>query len=306
MFVTANIFQPLIDVFQSILLFFHNHVGFSWGFSIIALTILMRAILLPLTVKQFHSMQKMQRMQPQMKAIQARYKDDKQRQQQEIMKFYKENEINPLGSCLPLVAQIPVFISLFYMLRKNLRPDICPQTQHAYQVKYAAMHHITLAQAAGHTTPCGPNNGAGFLFIPDLTDKATGWVLIVLLLLYVGSQLASSLMMSSPMMDKQQRRLMMFLPLVFVVIVINFPAGLLVYWITTNLWTMGQQYTVRRLIGTPPPPVTAGGVGPPDDGGGGGRGGGAAATRAMAARHPGMIRVRTVRRTEATAAAYRD
>jgi YidC/Oxa1 family membrane protein insertase len=273
MFVIANIFQPLIDVFQSILLFFHNHVGFSWGFSIIALTILMRAILLPLTVKQFHSMQKMQRMQPQMKAIQARYKDDKQRQQQEIMKFYKENEINPLGSCLPLVAQIPVFISLFYMLRKNLRPDICPQTQHAYQVKYAAMHHITLAQAAGHTTPCGPNNGAGFLFIPDLTNKATGWVLIVLLLLYVGSQLASSLMMSSPMMDKQQRRLMMFLPLVFVVIVINFPAGLLVYWITTNLWTMGQQFTVRRLIGTPPPPVAAG-VGPPDDGGGGGRGGG--------------------------------
>ena len=174
MFVTANIFQPLIDVFQSILLFFHNHVGFSWGFSIIALTILMRAILLPLTVKQFHSMQKLQRMQPQMKAIQAKYKDDKQRQQQEIMKFYKENEINPLGSCLPLVAQIPVFISLFYMLRKNLRPDICPQTQHAYQIKYAAMHHITLAQAAGHTTPCGPNNGAGFLFIPDLTNKATG------------------------------------------------------------------------------------------------------------------------------------
>ncbi len=274
MFVTANIFQPLIDVFQSILLFFHNHVGFSWGFSIIALTILMRAILLPLTVKQFHSMQKMQRMQPQMKAIQARYKDDKQRQQQEIMKFYKENEINPLGSCLPLVAQIPVFITLFYMLRKNLRPDICPQTQHAYQIKYAAMHHITLAQAAGHTTPCGPNNGAGFLFIPDLTNKATGWVLIVLLLLYIGSQLASSLMMSSPMMDKQQRRLMMFLPLVFVVIVINFPAGLLVYWITTNLWTMGQQYTVRRLIGTPAPPVAVAGAGPPGDSPGGGRGGG--------------------------------
>jgi YidC/Oxa1 family membrane protein insertase len=274
MFVTANIFQPLIDVFQSILLFFHNHVGFSWGFSIIALTILMRAILLPLTVKQFHSMQKMQRMQPQMKAIQARYKDDKQRQQQEIMKFYKENEINPLGSCLPLVAQIPVFISLFYMLRKNLRPDICPQTQHAYQIKYAAMHHIPLAQAAGHTTPCGPNNGAGFLFIPDLTNKATGWVLIVLLLLYIGSQLASSLMMSSPMMDKQQRRLMMFLPLVFVVIVINFPAGLLVYWITTNLWTMGQQYTVRRMIGTPPPLPATAGAGPPGDGPGGGRGGG--------------------------------
>ena len=269
MSVVANIFQPLIDVFQSILLFFHNHVGLSWGLSIIALTVLMRAILLPLTVKQFHSMQKLQRMQPEMKAIQAKYKDDKQRQQQEIMKFYKENEINPLGSCLPLVAQLPVFISLFYMLRNNLRPDICPQTQHAYQLQYAAMHHVTLAEAAGHTTPCGPNNGAGFLFIPDLTDKATGWVLIVLLLLYVGTQLASSLMMSSPMMDKQQRNLMLLLPLVFVVIVINFPAGLIVYWITTNAWTMGQQYTIRRLIGTPAPAVAAVAAGPPGEGGGG-------------------------------------
>ncbi|HEY2657490.1 MAG TPA: YidC/Oxa1 family membrane protein insertase [Solirubrobacteraceae bacterium] len=274
MFVVANIFQPLIDVFESILLFFHNHVGLSWGFSIIALTILMRAILLPLTVKQFHSMQKLQRMQPQMKEIQAKYKDDKQRQQQEIMKFYKENEINPLGSCLPLVAQLPVFISLFYMLRQDLRKNICPQTQLHHQVQYAAAHHITVAQAAGQTVPCGPNNGAGFLFIPDLTNKATGWVLIVLLLLYVGTQLASSLMMSSPMMDKQQRNLMLLLPLVFVVIVINFPAGLLVYWITTNLWTMGQQYTVRRMIGTPTPPATAvAGAGPPGDGGGG-RGGG--------------------------------
>jgi YidC/Oxa1 family membrane protein insertase len=268
MFVAANIFQPLIDIFESVLQFFHNHVGLSWGLAIVALTILMRAILLPLTVKQFHSMQKMQHMQPQMKAIQAKYKDDKQRQQQEIMKFYKENEINPLGSCLPLVAQIPVFISLFYMLRQDLRKNICPDTQHAYQVKYAAAHHITVAQAAGHTTPCGPNNGAGFLFIPDLTNKATGWVLIVLLLLYVGTQLASSLMMSSPMMDKQQRRLMLFLPLVFVVIVINFPAGLIVYWITTNTWTMGQQYTIRRLIGPPAPPVATA-TGPPGDGGGG-------------------------------------
>ncbi len=207
--VTANIFQPLIDIFEAVLKFFHNHVGISWGFSIVLLTVVMRAILVPLTVKQFHSMQKMQQMQPQMKAIQAKYKDDKQRQQQEMMKFYKENEINPLGSCLPLVAQLPVFISLFYMLRQDLRKNICPDIQHAYQVKYAAAHHIPLAQAAGHTTPCGPHGGAGFLFIPDLTDKATGVVLVVLLLLYVGSQLASSLMMSSPMMDKTQRQLML-------------------------------------------------------------------------------------------------
>jgi YidC/Oxa1 family membrane protein insertase len=268
---TANIFQPLIDVFQQVLLFFHNHVGLSWGLSIIALTVLMRAILLPLTFKQFHSMQRMQRMQPQLKALQAKYKDDKQRQQQELMKFYKENQINPLGSCLPLVAQLPVFISLFYMLREDLRKNICPQVQTAFQKSYAATHHISLSAAAGQTTQCGPHGGAGFLFISDLTNKATGITLIVLLLLYVGTQLASSLMMSSPMMDQTQRRMMMILPLFFVVIVINFPAGLLVYWITTNLWTMGQQYVVRKLVGTPAPPVS--GPGGDDGGGSGGRGG---------------------------------
>ena len=275
MFVAANIFQPLIDVFEAVLKFFHNHVGISWGFSIVLLTIVMRAVLLPLTVKQFHSMQKLQLMQPQMKALQAKYKDDKQRQQQELMKFYKENQINPLSSCLPLAAQIPVFISLFYMLRQDLRKNICPSTQAHYWTQYAAQHHVSLHDAMAHTIPCGPNNGAGFLFIPDLTDKATGWVLIVLLLLYVGSQVASSLLMSSPMMDQTQRRLMLVLPLFFVVIVINFPAGLLVYWITTNFWTMGQQYTIKRLIGSPVPTPPAAGAGPPTDGDGrGGRGGG--------------------------------
>jgi YidC/Oxa1 family membrane protein insertase len=237
-------------------------------------------VLLPLTVKQFHSMQKMQVMQPQMKAIQAKYKDDKQRQQQELMKFYKENQINPLSSCLPLAAQIPVFISLFYMLRNSLRGDICPQVQAAFKAQYAAVHGV--AATAGHTTYCtNPqfahyyHGGAGFLFIPDLTNKATGWVLIVLLLLYVGSQVASSLLMSSPMMDPTQRKLMLVLPLFFVVIVINFPAGLLVYWITTNLWTMGQQYTVKRMIGPPAPAPAGSGAGPPTDGDGrGGPGGG--------------------------------
>jgi len=276
MLLSANIFQPLIDIFEAVLKFFHDNVGISWGFSIVLLTICMRAILLPLTVKQFHSMQKMQVMQPKLKEIQAKYKDDKQRQQQEMMKFYKENEINPLGSCLPLVAQLPVFISLFYMLRNSLRGDICPEVQVAYKASYAAAHGA--AAAAGHTTYCtNPayahyyHGGAGFLFIPDLTNNATGWVLIVLLLLYIGSQLASSLMMSSPMMDPTQRKLMLVLPLFFVVIVINFPAGLLVYWITTNFWTMGQQYTVRRLIGHPAPPAPETG---PSDGDGRGPGGG--------------------------------
>ena len=257
MLVTANIFQPLIDVFEAVLKFFHNNVGVGWGLSIVLLTIVVRAILLPLTVKQFHSMQKLQQLTPELKVIQNRYKDDKQRQQQEVMKFYKENEVNPFASCLPLVAQLPVFIGLFYMLRTSLRKDICSNIQHAYQAVHG--HSASVACGAGH--------GAGFLFIPDLTNKATGAVLVGLIVLYVGTQLASSLMSATPTMEKTQRQMMLFLPLIFVIFVINFPAGLIVYWITTNTWTMAQQYVIRKRIGTITP-VTSASSGPSGNGGG--------------------------------------
>jgi YidC/Oxa1 family membrane protein insertase len=253
MLVTATIFQPLVDVFEAILKFFHTSIGVPWGWSIVLLTIVVRAVLLPLTVKQFHSMQKLQRLTPELKRIQAKYKEDKQRQQQELMKLYQEHGVSPFGSCLPLVAQLPVFIGLYYMLRTSLRGDICPQIQ---------PHHIVNGHSVvntAHTVPCG-SHGAGFLFIPDLTNKATGGVLVALLILYVGTQLASSLMMSTPQMDKNQRRLMLLLPLVFVFIIIGFPAGVLVYWITTNLWTMGQQYFIKRRLG-PVTPITATGDG---------------------------------------------
>ena len=94
--------------------------------SIIALTILVRACLLPLTFKQFHSMQRLAHLQPEMKKVQERFKNDKERMNQEMMKFYRENKVNPFASCLPMVAQFPVFISLYYMLRIDLRYDICP------------------------------------------------------------------------------------------------------------------------------------------------------------------------------------
>ena len=272
MLLTANIFQPLIDVFESILIGIHNVIGGSWGWSIVLLTIFVRALLIPLTLKQFHSMQRLQRLQPELKAIQNKYKEDKQRQQQELMKFYKENQVNPLGSCLPLVAQLPVFISLFYMLRSSLRIDICPQTQRAAQHIAA---NIPISHT--HTVPCGPNNGAGFLFISDLTNKATGATLVVLIVLYVGTQLASSLMMSSPTMDKTQRQIMLIMPLFFVIFIINFPAGVIVYWVTTNTWTMAQQYVVKKRLGPMgPPAVATAGDGGPGSGGGGGppRGGG--------------------------------
>ena len=271
MFIDANIFQPLITVFEAVLRFFHNSGGISWGWSIVLLTVAVRALLIPLTFKQFHSMQKLQQLAPELKTIQNKYKDDKQRQQQEVMKFYKENEVNPFASCLPLVAQLPVFIGLYYMLRKNLRPDICPRIQAAFQHAYASAHNVSLHAAASQTTYCTnphfshvPHGNPGFLFISDLTNKATGATLVVLIVLYVGTQLASSLMMSSATMDKTQRQIMMLMPLFFVVLIISFPSGLIVYWITTNTWTILQQYIVRRSIGpmktATPAAATPGGV----------------------------------------------
>ena len=125
--VIANILQPLIDLFEAVLLFFHDNVGLSWGFAIIALTVIVRACLLPLTLKQFKSMQSLARHQPELKKLQDKYKGDRERMNAEMMKFYRENKINPLASCLPLLAQFPVFIALFYMLRTDLRHDICPE-----------------------------------------------------------------------------------------------------------------------------------------------------------------------------------
>jgi YidC/Oxa1 family membrane protein insertase len=261
MLLTANIFQPLIDVSEAVLKFFHNSWGVPWGWAIVLLTVVIRAVMLPLTVKQFRSMRQLQMHGPELKAIQQKYKADKQRQQQEVMKFYKENNVNPFGSCLPMVAQLPVFISLFYMLRQSLRRDICPAIQNVFEAKYEIAHHVSHAVAAGQTTACGAGHGANFLFISDLTAPGAGITLIVLLVLYVGTQLASSLVMQTPTMDKTQRMVMLGIPFIFVFIVIKFPAGVLVYWITTNAWTIGQQVIIKRGIGPVVPAAPAVGTG---------------------------------------------
>lgn len=240
--ITANILQPLVDVFETVLRFFHDTVGASWGLSIILLTIVVRALLLPLAVKQFRSMQALQKIAPELKKLQEKYKDDKQRLQQETMKFYQENKVNPFASCLPLAAQLPVFLSLYYMLRKDLRHDICPAINPA---------HVS------NPKPCGPSGDSAFWFIHDITDKATGGVLVALIVLYVGSQLVSSLLMMNATADKNQRYIMLFLPFLFVSFIFRFPAGLIMYWITTNIWTIGQQQFLRRVIGKGQMPMVA-------------------------------------------------
>ncbi len=272
MLILANViqdaFSPLISLFEAIMVFIHAHiVGGSWGLAIVGLTVLIRAILVPLTYRQLKSMQEMQRHMPEMQALKERYKDDKQRQQQEIMKFYQENKINPLASCLPLLMQLPVFVSLFYMLRTDLKKHICgPGMEAAYHAHHKAgetlskfIENETCSKVAPHV------HAAKFLFLPDITAKATGVSLVVLIVLYVGSQLASTLV-ATVSADPNQRRLMLLLPVVFVVILYRYPAGLLVYWITTNLWTVGQQLLIRRHMG-PAPAAPGKGFGA---GGGGG------------------------------------
>jgi YidC/Oxa1 family membrane protein insertase len=224
---TANILQPLIDIANAVLQFFHDDVGLSWGMSIIALTVVTRAVLLPLTYKQLKGMRALQALQPQLKEIQEKYKNDKQRMQQEMMRFYKENKVNPLASCFPLLAQLPIFITLFFLLRDELPDDILPGEE-------------------------------SFLFIDDLTAKAVGGELILLLVLYIGTQLISGLVMSVTA-DKSQRMLLFALPLIFVPFILSFPAGLILYWITTNFWTIGQQLVIQKVV-PPPAAATAGGA----------------------------------------------
>jgi YidC/Oxa1 family membrane protein insertase len=260
------VIQPLIDFFEAILKFFHDSVGLSWGFSIIVLTIIVRACLLPLTFKQFHSMQRLAHLQPEMKKLQERFKNDKERLNQEMMKFYRENKVNPFASCLPMVAQFPVFISLYYMLRTDLRRDICPEINGEGTANFA------------HPIPCGSTGESKFLFINDLTDKATGSTLIILIVLYVGTQLFSTLLMSTTT-DRTQRLIFLALPFVFVTFVIQFPAGLLVYWITTNTWTIVQQAIIRKRLGPLRPPGADTGAGLAGlFGGGGGSSGGSTTT----------------------------
>ncbi len=253
--VIEDAFSPLISAFEAIMVFIHDHlVGSSWGLAIVGLTVFVRAILMPVTFRQFRSMQEMQRLAPEINKLKERYKDDKQRQQQEIMKFYQEHKINPLASCLPFLLQLPVFISLFYMLRTDLKLDICGEQlrQHFHVATNAEIPAKGLSEIGCNQVAPG---SAKFLFIPDITAKATGAALIVLIVVYIGSQVISTLMATASA-DPNQRRLMLLLPLVIVAFLFRYPAGLLVYWITTNLWTIGQQYFIRRRIGPMPPKTT--------------------------------------------------
>lgn len=203
----------------AVLDFFHT-IGFTWGWAIVMLTLLVRLILLPLFVKQYKSARRMQEVAPQMKELQRKYKGNKQKLQEEMMKFYKENDVNPFGSCLPLLLQAPVFIALYYLL---IDQDFTDGTDLSFMG-----------------------------IVPDISAQLTdiGWGVVPLVGVYAVSQLISTELSATATMSKNQRWLMRFLPVGILFFIFQFPvpAGLVIYWATTNLWTAGQQLVLKRRI----------------------------------------------------------
>jgi YidC/Oxa1 family membrane protein insertase len=225
--IVGGITDPIQEPLRWLLIWLYDTGGLPWAWAIVALTILVRMALLPLTIKQIHSMQNLQRHAPQMKEIQRKYKGDRARMNEEMMKFYKENRINPAASCLPILAQIPVFIALFFLLGdfpKDIYPDY-------------------------------PGSDLSWLnVVPDITAEANAhWSGYLLLAIYAVSQTTATLLMSTTM-DRTQRLIMLILPLTFLFFILNFPAGLVLYWVTTNLWTTGQGVITRRLMPKPAAP----------------------------------------------------
>ena len=207
---------PLLHILR----FFHRFTG-NYGIDIILLTIIIKLLLAPLTHKSFVSMKQMQKLQPQMQRIRDRFKDDKEKMNREIMDLYKRNKVNPLGGCLPMVLQFPVFIGLYNALR----------------------------------TPIDLRH-ASFLWIKDLSRPdyeslpftLLGWkVGLPILVLLMGASMFLQQWMSPSVGDPNQRRMMMMMPVVFTVLFVTFPAGLTIYWFVNNILTIGQQYLINRM-----------------------------------------------------------
>ncbi|MFE0776213.1 membrane protein insertase YidC [Streptomyces sp. NPDC058861] len=232
---------------------FGPDTGWAWGLSIVSLVVLIRICLIPLFVKQIKSTRNMQALQPKMKAIQERYKSDKQRQSEEMMKLYKETGTNPLSSCLPILAQSPFFFALYHVL-SNIASG-----------KEIGVMNQALVDSARQAHIFGAPIAAKFMDSPEkvealnasLTDVRIVTAIMIIMMsasqFFTQRQLMMKnvdLSVKTPYMQ-QQKMLMYIFPVIFAVMGINFPVGVLVYWLTTNVWTMGQQMYVINQNPTP-------------------------------------------------------
>lgn len=240
----------ILDGLGWLLAFFYGVLP-SAGIAIILLTIVIRLVLFPLTAKQAKSMIEMQRVQPELKKLQAKYKHDRQKLNEEMMRLYKEHNVNPLGGCLPLVVQMPVFIALYQLLRhipshlpksSSFYQDICPKAGKCtrYVLDFLGMDLAKTASA---------NHGSTVDALPYF----------VLIALVVGSAFLQQrqTMRSQTQANPQMQMIGKVMPLVFAFISIGLPAGVVLYYLVSNIWQIGQQEIVYRTIGSAagPPPV---------------------------------------------------
>jgi YidC/Oxa1 family membrane protein insertase len=211
-----SLFSPIVNILGSVLLYFHQALGLQWWLAIVLLTILIRTLLFPLTVRQVRSMRAMQELRPEMEKIRSKYKDNRQKQQEEQMKLFQENKVNPLGGCLPLLVQMPIIIGIFYVIRK-----------------FGGGVAGAEAEYPSFTT-------GGILWFQNLTDHDPLYILPVL----SAVTMLASMEITNKAMEPQQRWLMRLMPLGITVFLWSFPSGLFVYWITSNVITFVQNYVI--------------------------------------------------------------
>ena len=255
--------NPLIwleNIVSWILVFFHDLTsvpfdkdsGWAWGLAIVALVILIRILLIPLFVKQIRSQRNLQIIQPQVKEIQKKYAGDRERQSQELMKLYKDTGTNPLASCLPILAQAPIFFALFSVLNGLA------------QSKTRGVLTVELMESARNAKILGaPLYGTLVRRSETVDPTSTLWVTILLIILMTVTTFITQRQLivkntapGNPMVQQQKILLYVF-PVIFAVTGINFPVGVLLYWFTTNVWTMGQQFYVIRNSPQPDTPAYA-------------------------------------------------
>jgi YidC/Oxa1 family membrane protein insertase len=232
--------------------------GVTWALSIVGLVVLIRIILIPLFVKQIKSQRALTALQPQMKAIQNKYKDDRQKQSEEMMKLYKEHKTNPLASCFPILAQAPIFFALFTVLN-----GIAAKTDAGVPAPIArGFLKGEYLDSAAQATFFGAKISQTFLGSPDTTVKIVTVFLIFIMSATTFTTQRQLMVKGMPKMDSsnnmmlQQQKIMLYLfPVIFAVSGVNFPVGVLIYWSTTNFWTWGQQFYVIKRNPTPGSPA---------------------------------------------------
>jgi YidC/Oxa1 family membrane protein insertase len=249
------IFDPLYNFFGMILAFFYGIVP-NLGVAIILLTVAVMLALFPLTAKQAKAMLNMQRAQPEIKKIQAKYKNDKPKQNEEVMKFYQENKINPLAGCLPLLVQMPIFLSLFHLMRSPYK--YIPMSSDLYAAFCTNPAGKVVSEAAcskpplpTHLSFLGMDLSQSALGVPGGFVDALPYFALVGLVILTGFLQARQSKRNAPNMNSQMAMVTQILPIGFGLFSLQFPAGLVLYYFISNLWRLGQQELIMRKITRP-------------------------------------------------------